>query len=64
MHRAITTTYLIKREIERHVRALYILVFSQFLGLPGNLGFVKEKPIRKTYFSRGKKDSAPQKRSI
>ena len=31
------------------------LVFSRFLNLRGNLGIVKEKPTRKTCFSREKK---------
>ena len=31
------------------------LVFSQFLDLRGNFGNVKEKPTRKTCFSREKK---------
>ena len=31
------------------------LEFSRFLDLRGNLGNVKEKPTRKTCFSRGKK---------
>ena len=36
------------------------LVFSRFLDLPGNLGTVKEKPTRKTCFSREKKRLAPR----
>ena len=31
------------------------LVFSRFLDLRGNLGIVKEKPTRRTCFSREKK---------
>ena len=37
----------------------YRLVFSRFLDLWGNLGIVKEKPTRKTCFSREKKRLAP-----
>ena len=36
------------------------LVFSRFLDLRGNLGIVKEKPTRKTCFSRKKKHLAPR----
>ena len=36
------------------------LVFSRFLDLRGNLGNVKEKPTRKTCFSREKKRLAPR----
>ena len=36
------------------------LVFSWFLDLLGNLGNVKEKPIRKTCLSREKKRLAPR----
>ena len=36
------------------------LVFSRFLDLHGNLGIVKEKPTRKTCFSREKKRLAPR----
>ena len=36
------------------------LVFSRFLDLRGNLGIVKEKPTRKTCFSREKKSLAPR----
>ena len=37
-----------------------MLVFSRFLDLRGNLGIVKEKPTRKTCFSREKKRLAPR----
>ena len=36
------------------------LIFSRFLDLRGNLGIVKEKPTRKTYFSREKKRLPPR----
>ena len=36
------------------------LVFSRFLDLLGNLGIVKDKPTRKTCFSREKKRLAPR----
>ena len=36
------------------------LAFSRFLDLRGNLGIVKEKPTRKTCFSREKKRLAPR----
>ena len=36
------------------------LVFSRFLDLRRNLGIVKEKPTRKTCFSREKKCLAPR----
>ena len=36
------------------------LVFSRFLDLRENLGIVKEKPTRKTCFSREKKCLAPR----
>ena len=35
------------------------LVYSRFFDLRGNLGIVKEKPTRKTCFSRDKKCLAP-----
>ena len=38
----------------------YRLVFSQCLNLRGNLGIVKEKPTRKTCFSREKECLAPR----
>ena len=36
------------------------LVFSRFFDIRGNLGNVKEKPTRKTCFSREKKRLAPR----
>ena len=39
---------------------LYRLVFSRFFDIRGNLGNVKEKPTRKTCFSREKKRLAPR----
>ena len=36
------------------------LVFSRFLNLSGNLGIAKEKPTRKTCFSRERKRLAPR----
>ena len=36
------------------------LVFRRFLDLCGSLGIVKEKPTRKTCFSREKKGLAPR----
>ena len=36
------------------------LVFSRFLDLRVNLGIAKEKPTRKTFFSREKKHLAPR----
>ena len=36
------------------------LVFSRFFDLRGNLGNVKEKPTRKTCFSREKKRLTPR----
>ena len=46
-------------DIDAHV-GTYRLIFSRFLELRGNLGIVKEKPTRKTCFSREKKRLAPR----